>query len=72
MAPSIPRRGGWSGHVAVLAQAPGILLVDVFIRITDIVGKMIGFSNWITGCIRPIIDRSIRKFSVLLETVRGG
>ena len=59
-------------HVAVFARTPGTRLVDVFIRITDIVGKMIGFSNWITGCIRPIIDRSIRKFSVLLETVRGG
>ncbi len=59
-------------HVAVFARTPGTRLVDVFIRITDISGKIIGFSNSITGCIRPIIDRSIIKFSVLLVILRGG
>ena len=59
-------------HLAVFAWTPGSLLVDVFIRITDISGKIIGFSNSICGCIRPIIDRSIIKFSVLLVIVIGG
>ena len=64
--------GGAEGHVPVFTGTPGTGLVDVFIRITDISGKIIGFSNSITGCIRPIIDRSIIKFSVLLVILRGG
>ena len=67
-APCIPT----SDHVPVFARTPGSLLVDVFIRITDISGKIIGFSNSIAGCIRPIIDRSIIKFSVLLVIARRG
>ena len=67
-APCVPT----SDHVPVFARTPGSLLVDVFIRITDISGKIIGFSNSIAGCIRPIIDRSIIKFSVLLVIARGG
>lgn len=60
------------GHVPVFIRTLGTVLVDVFIRITDISGKIIGFSNSITGCIRSIIDRSIIKFSVLLVILRGG
>lgn len=70
----VPRYGGGlaEGHVAVFTRTLGTVLADVFIRITDISGKIIGFSNSITGCIRPIIDRSIIKFSVLLVILIGG
>ena len=69
----VPSDGGRAeGHVPVFAWTLGTVLVDVFIRITDISGKIIGFSNSITGCIRSIIDRSIIKFSVLLVILRGG
>ena len=69
----VPSDGGRAGgHVPVFIRTLGTVLVDVFIRITDISGKIIGFSNSICGCIRPIIDRSIIKFSVLLVILRGG
>ena len=69
----VPSDGGWAkGHVPVFIRTLGTELADVFIRITDISGKIIGFSNSITGCIRSIIDRSIIKFSVLLVILGGG